>query len=106
VVENRASLRRIAGMPDSLAEPNEFELAVPILEQLDDSGCLVRKHFDEPLLRRLQDRASRSLVELFRNHSPRPVVWKFPKTGTGSSNPSLSATESVFLPPLSSSRNF
>jgi hypothetical protein len=35
--EFRASLRRISGMPDSLAERGEFELPVPICEQSDDS---------------------------------------------------------------------
>jgi hypothetical protein len=38
VVENRASLRRIADMPDSMAERSEFEPPVPVLELSDDSS--------------------------------------------------------------------
>jgi len=38
-----------AKIADCLAERSEFELAVPILEQPDDS-CFVRRHSDEPLL--------------------------------------------------------
>jgi hypothetical protein len=43
-----------------LAEQDEFELAVPILDNLTTAGCLVRQHFDEPLLGRLEERALRS----------------------------------------------
>jgi len=35
--EFRASLRRIADMPDSLVERSEFELPVPISEQPDEN---------------------------------------------------------------------
>jgi hypothetical protein len=41
------------------------------------AGCLVRQHFDEPLFGRLEDRASRSLAELFRKALPGSIVWKF-----------------------------
>jgi hypothetical protein len=34
--EFRAALRRIAGIPDCVAERGEFELPVPICEQSDD----------------------------------------------------------------------
>jgi hypothetical protein len=38
--EFRASLRRIADMPDWVAERGEFELPVPICEQSDESISL------------------------------------------------------------------
>ncbi len=57
--------RKIADWPP---ERSEFELAVPILDNLTTAGCFVRQHFDEPLLGRLEERESQLLVELFRNH--------------------------------------
>jgi hypothetical protein len=72
---------------------------------LTKAGCLVWQQFDEPLFGRLEDRASPSLVELFRNHH-RDLSSGSSRTGTGSSNSILSASQSsVFGNPLRDERN-
>jgi hypothetical protein len=99
--ELRASLRRIAGMPDSLAEGSEFELPVPVSKLSDDaSGCSAFLSPSNVADRKADPAFEPRAIPTIRLGAANPDVLlssECSQIGTGSSNSPGSANESSML---------